>query len=235
MSLGRVGLRRVHRRRIRPTDRRLARLGNQGNGPGHAPVADGVVGTSSRGASRSRRRVDPSQRCRVAIHVDSAGRSSRSRGDPALDRIYRRPPTITPLWRASTASTRPSASAPPSSTRARTAPSSTSNSRPLVGSTGTTTDAFTAPAVTFHQWSSSKPTTRPSTESRNPHRSGKKPGALRGHSTGSTRPTALGRYLENKPDGSYRIVRLTADPTGRRLFEYFHSLELADMAVAPIR
>ena len=45
------------------------------------------------------------------------------------------------------------------------------------------------------------------------------------------RPAALVRYLENKPDTPYRVVRWAPDPTDRRLFEYFRSLEMADMAV----
>jgi hypothetical protein len=40
------------------------------------------------------------------------------------------------------------------------------------------TRGFTRASATSHPPSSSKPTTRPSTESRNPHRSGIKPGAL---------------------------------------------------------
>ena len=45
------------------------------------------------------------------------------------------------------------------------------------------------------------------------------------------RPAALIRYLRNKPDTPYRVVRWAPDPADRRLFEYFRSLEMADMAV----
>ena len=45
------------------------------------------------------------------------------------------------------------------------------------------------------------------------------------------RPAALLRYLENKPDTPYRVLRWTQDPTDRCLFVYFRSLKLADMAV----
>ena len=51
----------------------------------------------------------------------------------------------------------------------------------------------------------------------------------------STWQAALVRYLENKPDTPYRVVRWTANLTDRCLFEYFHSLKLADMAVTFIR
>ena len=49
------------------------------------------------------------------------------------------------------------------------------------------------------------------------------------------RPAALVRCIENKPDSPYRVVRWTPDPSDRRLFEYFRSLKLADMAVTFIR
>ena len=48
-------------------------------------------------------------------------------------------------------------------------------------------------------------------------------------------PAALVRYIEGKPDSSYRVVRWTPDPSDRRLFEYFRSLKLADIAVTFIR
>jgi len=44
-------------------------------------------------------------------------------------------------------------------------------------------------------------------------------------------PAALVRYLENKPDTPYWVVRWAPNPADRRLFEYFRSLEMADMAV----
>jgi putative transposase len=53
-------------------------------------------------------------------------------------------------------------------------------------SIGTTLVGSTRASATSHPSSSSKPTTRPSTESRNPHRSGRKPGALHRH---PSRPT----------------------------------------------
>ena len=51
-------------------------------------------------------------------------------------------------------------------------------SRPPAGSTGTTLVGCTQASATSHPPSSSTPTTRPSTESHNPHKSGKKPEAL---------------------------------------------------------
>jgi hypothetical protein len=42
------------------------------------------------------------------------------------------------------------------------------------------------------------------------------------------------RYLEDKPEERYRIVRWAPDPVDRRLFEYFPTLEMADMAVTVI-
>ena len=50
----------------------------------------------------------------------------------------------------------------------------------------------------------------------------------------AARPAVLVRYLENKPDTPYRVVRWAADPVDRRLFECFRSLETADMAVTVI-
>ena len=47
----------------------------------------------------------------------------------------------------------------------------------------------------------------------------------------ATRPAALIRHIENKPDSPYRVVRWAPDPADRRLFGYFRSLELPDMAV----
>ena len=50
----------------------------------------------------------------------------------------------------------------------------------------------------------------------------------------AARPAALVRHLENKPDTPYPVVRWAPDPADRRLFEYFRSLETADMAVTVI-
>jgi hypothetical protein len=47
----------------------------------------------------------------------------------------------------------------------------------------------------------------------------------------AARPAALVRYIKDKPDSPYRVVRWAPDPGDRRLFEYFRSLEMADMAV----
>ena len=46
-----------------------------------------------------------------------------------------------------------------------------------------------------------------------------------------SRPVALIRHLADKPQDRYRVVRWAPDPIDRRLFEYFPSLEMADMAV----
>ena len=45
------------------------------------------------------------------------------------------------------------------------------------------------------------------------------------------RPVALVRHLDQKQDDSYRVVRWAPQSADRRLFEYFPSLEMADMAV----
>lgn len=45
------------------------------------------------------------------------------------------------------------------------------------------------------------------------------------------RPAALVRYLPDKPSARYRVVRWAPAPEDRRLFEYFLTLEQADMAV----
>ena len=92
-----------------------------------------------------RRRADPPRRRRVAIHLAAVHRAPRPRGHPALDRLRRRRLRQRPDGVASTASTRPSASAPPSSTTAPTRPSPTSSTPPPAGSTGTTTDGSTDP------------------------------------------------------------------------------------------
>ena len=73
------------------------------------------------------------------IHLDPAHRAPRPRGIAALDRVGRRRLRQRPDGVRSTASTRPSASAPPSSTTAPTRPSPTSSTPPPAGSTGTTT------------------------------------------------------------------------------------------------
>lgn len=46
-----------------------------------------------------------------------------------------------------------------------------------------------------------------------------------------SRPVALVRYLPEKPDDRYRVVRWAPLAEDRRLFEYFPTLEKADMAV----
>ena len=48
-DLGRVRLRRVHRRRLRPADRGLARRDDQADRPGDDPAADGAVAARPRG------------------------------------------------------------------------------------------------------------------------------------------------------------------------------------------
>jgi hypothetical protein len=47
-----------------------------------------------------------------------------------------------------------------------------------------------------------------------------------------SKPVAVVRYLDNAPSGGqYRVVRWAPRSEDRRLFEYFPSLEKADMAV----
>lgn len=48
------------------------------------------------------------------------------------------------------------------------------------------------------------------------------------------RPAALVRYIDKKRDESYRVVRWAPRSADRRLFEYFPSLEMADMAVTVV-
>jgi len=47
----------------------------------------------------------------------------------------------------------------------------------------------------------------------------------------ATADMALVRYLPDKPADRYRVVRWAPRSEDRRLFEYFPSLEMADMAV----
>ncbi len=84
-------------------------------------------------------------------------------------------------------------------------------------------------SATFHPPSSSKPTTRPSTESRNPHRGGRKPGALHAQvdcrvamngltysmrgSRGSPRAAARSREAASSP--IFRRLRSTLVSVGR--------------------
>lgn len=60
-------------------------------------------------------------------------------------------------------------------TPAPTRPSPTSSTRPPAGSTGTTIDACTDPSAGSPQSSTSRTTTLPPTESRNPHSLGREP------------------------------------------------------------
>ena len=46
-----------------------------------------------------------------------------------------------------------------------------------------------------------------------------------------SRPVALVRLLPDKPEAKYRVVRWAPLPEDRRLFEYFPTLEAADMSV----
>ena len=87
-------------------------------------------------------------------------------------------PSITALMESINGLYKPNAFARPCTTKARTARSPRSNTRPPAGLTGTTIVGFTRASATSHQPSLSKPTTRPTTESRNPYRSGGKPAAL---------------------------------------------------------
>lgn len=47
----------------------------------------------------------------------------------------------------------------------------------------------------------------------------------------ASRPAAIVRRLDDKPREQYRVVRWAPESADRRLFEYFPTLELADMAV----
>ena len=68
------------------------------------------------------RRADPSPRRRQPIHVDPVHRAPRPRGDRTLDRHRRRRLRQRPDGERSSACSRPSASAPPSSTTGPTRP-----------------------------------------------------------------------------------------------------------------
>jgi hypothetical protein len=46
-----------------------------------------------------------------------------------------------------------------------------------------------------------------------------------------SKPAALVRYLEDKGEERYRMARWQQDPADRRLFVYFSTPEMADMAV----
>ena len=47
----------------------------------------------------------------------------------------------------------------------------------------------------------------------------------------AARPVAIVRHLLDKPGDNYRVVRWASRSEDRRLFEYFPTLEKADMAV----
>ena len=188
--------------------------------PGDDPAADGAVAARPRGASHRAGRADPPLGCRVSIHVAAAHRAPRARGDPALDRHRRRRLRQRPDGVASTASTRPSASAPPSSTTGPTRPSPTSSTPPPAGSTGTTTEGSTRPWATSRPSSTSKPTTLPSTESRTPYRNGREPGALqtegrtyyrRKLAAGKTKLEALRCLKRRISDAIYRQMLADAE------------------------
>lgn len=86
--------------------------------------------------------------------------------------------SITRSWKRSTGSTRPSACAPRSSTRARTRRSLTLNTRQPGGWIGTTIAGSTVASEWSPRTSSRLTTTQRSTESCSPHNSGTKPTAI---------------------------------------------------------
>ncbi len=78
-NLGRVHLRRVHRRRLRPTDRGLARCDEQADRPGDDPAADGAVATRPRGPPDRAGRADSPLGCRVSRRIQPVVATPRSR------------------------------------------------------------------------------------------------------------------------------------------------------------
>lgn len=87
--LGRVRLRRVRRGRLRPANRRLARLDFEEGRPGHGPAAHRALATRT-GRKRSfTGEFDPSQRRRISIHRDPADRAPRPRVHRPVDRDCR--------------------------------------------------------------------------------------------------------------------------------------------------
>lgn len=145
-------------------------------------------------------RVLRAQGCRVAArtyrfwkqpgrpvdHPDVQRRSGGRRGavgrlDPIRPRSRsgRSGTRTTPRsWSRSTASTKPNACAPACSTPTPTRRWPTSNLRRPAGSSGTASAGCIPTSAWSHRPSTSKPTTLPSSESRNPYSSGGKPGAL---------------------------------------------------------
>ncbi len=144
-------LRVLHRRRVQPADRRLARRGahahqhgarRTGDGPGLPRDAPG----GPRGPQRRRQPV------RLAALERTPRRDRRRRRRSAASATA----TTTPSPRPPTASTRPnSPAAPPAGPGA---PSATSNPPPSPGCTGTTTSASTATSETSPRQSSRPPT-----------------------------------------------------------------------------
>ena len=160
-DLGRVRLRRLHRRRLRPTDRRLARRHRQAHRPGPHPAADGAVGPRPRRPSRRAGKLIHHSDAGVAIHVAPVHRAPRPRGHRPLDRHRRRRLRQRPHGIDHRPVQDRVHRAPPSSTTGPTRPSPTSSTPPPAGSTGTTTAGSTAPSGWSRPPSSSKPTTLP--------------------------------------------------------------------------
>jgi hypothetical protein len=112
----------------------------------------------------------------VRIAMWDRDRHGNPRGHRTLDRQRRR--CLRQRPDRSSACSRPRRSPPTSSIPAPTGPSPTSSTPPPAGSTGGTTDACTARWDRSHPLSTSRTTTLPSTESRNPYRSGREPVTL---------------------------------------------------------
>ena len=78
-QLGRVLLRGLHRRRVRPEDRGLARRDNQDHRTGHDTVADGAVAARPRGPPDPARSADSSLRRRQPRRIQMVVATPRSR------------------------------------------------------------------------------------------------------------------------------------------------------------
>ena len=109
------------------------------------------------------------------------------------------------------------ASPRPSSTTAPTRPSPTSSTSPPAGSTGTTTDACTARSECTPRSSTSRTTTLPSAESRNPYKSGREPVTVHeGNTTSPTRGDEPTDPTPHQPLGWWGHSHVQAPSPGRR-------------------
>ena len=173
--LGRVRLRGVHRRRVRPTHRGLARRNRPAHRPGPDAAAHRPVGPRPVGHPRAARPAAAPLRRGQPIPLDPVHRAPRDVRHRPVDRHRWRRLRQRADGKLSSVCSRPSASRPRCFTTAPTRPSAMSSTPPRDGSIGTTTDACTGRLACSPQPSMNSTTTLPSPPRNSPYRSGKKP------------------------------------------------------------